>query len=128
VNLNFSKEVFKCVNLNIDDENEKSNISFIDAYKNRSLFMESICLIDVAKSWIYNHKRKGWNLWSLGQEGVIVRIFPRFLTIPTCDSNKWIDFCTSKLLLYKPFHDLQTNIGNNDESIIATWDNFNYIL
>ena len=53
-------------------------------------------------------------------------MFPRFYSILARDLEKWIDFCFSEVLLYEPFHDIHTNIGNNDESIVETWDNFRY--
>ena len=88
--------------------------------------MEALCLIDVAKSWIYNKKKRGADKWSPRKKSAIVRVFPRFYSIPARDSKKWIDFCYSKLFLYKPFHDIHIDIGNNDDSIVATWDNFRY--
>ncbi|XP_059070522.1 uncharacterized protein LOC131040138 [Cryptomeria japonica] len=124
INLNVSREVFKCVDLNTDDDNEEHTISFIDAYRNMPQFLEVVCLIDAAKSWIY--KRRGENKWSPRKAATIVRVFPRFQSIPACHSEKWIDFCSSELLLYKPFHEIHTDIGHNDESIVATWDNFRY--
>ena len=88
--------------------------------------MEALCLIDVSKSWIYNKKKRGDDKWSPRKKSAIVRVFPRFYSIPVRDSKKWIDFCYSELLLYKPFCDIHIDIGNNDDSIVATWDNFIY--
>lgn len=124
VNLNVSREVFKCVDLNTDDDNKEHTISFIDAYRNRPQFLEVLSLIDTVKSWIYNQKRRGENKWSPRKFDAIVRVFLRFQSIPARHSEKWIDFCSSELLLYKPFREIRTDIGHNDESIVTTWDNF----
>ncbi|XP_059065211.1 uncharacterized protein LOC131857122 [Cryptomeria japonica] len=126
VNLNVSREVFKRVDLNTDDDNEEHTISFIDAYRNMPQILEVVCLIDAAKSWIYNRKRRGENKWSPRKVAAIVRVFPRFQSISAHHSEKWIDFFSSELLLYKPFREIHTDIGHNDESIVAKWDNFRY--
>ena len=82
VNLNVSKEVFKHVDLNIDEESEEHTISFIDAYRNRPHFMEDLCLIDVAKSLIYNKRKRGRDKWSPRKKLAIMRVFPIFYSIP----------------------------------------------
>ena len=58
VNLNISCEVFKPVTINIENNEEDHTKSFIQGYKTRPLCMEGIALIDVARSWIYNSKKR----------------------------------------------------------------------
>ena len=69
--------------------------------------MEAITLIDVARSWIYNPKRRRENKWEPRDKTSIVRLFPRFLSTPSHELDKWVDFFLSKLLLYKPFYDIE---------------------
>ena len=68
--------------------------------------MEGVTLIDAARSWIYNPKRKRDKKWEPREKAAIVRVFPRFVSIPSSESGKWIEFFLSELLLYKPFHDI----------------------
>ena len=56
----------------------------------------------------------------------IVRVFPRFTNIPSRNSQKWIDFCWSELLLYKPFCNIQRDIGIDDTTIVSNWESLNY--
>ena len=88
--------------------------------------MEDLCLIDVAKSWIYNKRKRGRDKWSPRKKSAIMRVFPIFYSIPAWDLEKWIDFCFLEVLLYKHFCDIHIDIGNNDKSIVETWDNFRY--
>ncbi|XP_059073384.1 uncharacterized protein LOC131874156 [Cryptomeria japonica] len=71
VNLNVSREVFKPVTINDEENNEEQTKSFIDGYKTRPLCME-------------------------------------------------------ELLLYKPFRDIERDIGHDDDSMIANWESFTY--
>ena len=132
VNLNVSHEVFKPITINNENENDEENTeeqtkSFIDGYKKRPLCMEAVTLIDVARSWIYNPKRRRENKWEPRDKAAIVRVFPIFVSMPSHESPKWIDFCLSELLLYKPFRDIERDIGHNDDTIIQNWETFNYI-
>ena len=79
--------------------------------------MEAITLIDATRSWIYNPKRRE-NKWEPRDKATIVRVFPRFVSMPSHESTKWFDFCLSKLLLHKPFCDIKRNIGHDDDTII----------
>ncbi|XP_059076823.1 uncharacterized protein LOC131057818 [Cryptomeria japonica] len=126
VNLNVSREVFKPVTINDEENNEEQTKSLIDGYKTRPLCMEGVTLIDAARSWIYNPKRKRDNKWEPRERATIVRVFPRFVSLPPRESIKWIDFCLSELLLYKPFRDIERDIGHDDDSIIANWKSFTY--
>ena len=64
VNLNVSREVFKPVTINTDHNKEEHTKSFIEGYKRRPLCMEGLTLIDAARSWIYNPKKRGDNKWA----------------------------------------------------------------
>ena len=88
--------------------------------------MEGITLIDAARSWIYNPKKRGDNKWEPREIVAIVTFFPRFISIPPWDSNKWVEFCSSELLLYKPFHDIERDIGDSDATIVASWESLHY--
>lgn len=126
VNLNVSREVFKPVVINDDGNEEELTKSFVDGYKTRPLCMEGISLIDAARSWMYNPKRRGDNKWGPRKKAAIVRVFPRYYNIPPRDSDKWVDFCLSELILYKPFRNVERDIGHDDDTIVANWDSFNY--
>lgn len=126
MNLNVSTEVFRCVVEDVDNSDEEHTVSFIDAYRKRSFSMEAISLIDAAKSWIYNPKIKSDNKWNLRKRASIIKVFSRFVSIPTRGSEKWINFCFLELLLYKPFRNIKRDIGNNDDTIQTNWNNFNY--
>ena len=80
--------------------------------------MESISLIDASKYWIYNKNIKKDNKWRCRQKISIVRVYPRFVSIPACVSDKFIDFCFSELL-YKPLCDIAVDIGDNSITIVS---------
>ena len=127
VNLNVSREVFKPVVINNDRNGEELTKYFVDGYKTRPLCMEGISLIDAARSWLYNPKRRGDNKWGPRNKVAIVRVFPRYFSIPPRDFDKWVDFCLFELLLYKPFHNVERDIGHDhDDTIVANWDSLNY--
>lgn len=88
--------------------------------------MEHVSLIDVARSWIYNPKQKRDNKWEPRKSASIIRVIPRFVSIPPHDSDKWIDFYFSELLFYRPFRDIKRDIGHDHGSIISKWDSFKY--
>lgn len=126
VNLNVSHEVFKSITLNNEENDDDKSKWFIDGYKQSPLCMEGITLIDATKSWIYNSKRKRENKWEPREKISIVRVFPRFTSIPPRASQKWSKFYFIELLLYKPFHDIERDIGVDTDSIIEKWDSFSY--
>lgn len=88
--------------------------------------MEGITLIEAARSWIYNPKKRGDNKWGPREIVAIVRVFLRFTSIPPRDSNKWVNFCSSELLLYKPFPDIKRDIGDSDDAIIENCESLHY--
>ena len=71
--LNVGMKVFKQVQVgtyNADNDN-----SLIDAYTKRPVHMEHLPLIDVAKSWSYDKRRRG-EKWLPRRDAAIVRVFP----------------------------------------------------
>ena len=56
----------------------------------------------------------------------IVRVFPRFSSAPDRENDKFVEFCWSELVLYKPFHDFHQDIGMTSDDIVQNWDNFHY--
>lgn len=105
---------------------ERESKSLIDGYIQRSLTMETLSLIDVARSWTYNPRRKNEIKWNARKNAAIVRAWPRFNTVPEKHSKKIVDFCWSELLLYKPFRNIERDIGVDDSIIIVNWEVLNY--
>ena len=68
---------------------------------------------------MYNPKRRGDNKWGPRKKATIVRIFSRYFTIPLRDSDKWVDFFSSELILYKKFRNVERDIGHDDDTIVA---------
>ena len=75
--------MFKPVIKNEENDDEAHLKIFIEGYMDRSYAMESVTLIDVARSWTYNSKRKQDNKWQARTMVAIVRVFPRFTNIPS---------------------------------------------
>ncbi|XP_059065637.1 uncharacterized protein LOC131065369 [Cryptomeria japonica] len=73
VNLNVSHEVFKPVTITDEESNKEQANSFIAGYRTRPFCMEGVSLIDAARSWIYNPKRRRDNKWEPRQRAAIVR-------------------------------------------------------
>ena len=102
INLNVSRKIFKPVNKNNEDGSQGKAKSFIDSYRSRPSSMETISLIDASKCWIYNKNRKKDNKWQRRQKFAIVRVYPRFVSIPPCVSDNFVNYFFLELLLYKP--------------------------
>lgn len=109
VDLKFSCHIFKCVAILTKEKNEDQIISLIDGYKTRPPYMEGVSLLDAIKSWMHNPKRTRVNKWEPRKSASIIRVIPRFVFIPPCNSDKWIYFYSLELLLYKLFHDIEDN-------------------
>jgi len=88
--------------------------------------METLSLIDVARSWTYNPRRKSEIKWNARKNAAIVRAWLRFNIITKKHSNFFFDFCWSNLLLYKPFRNIERDIGVDDSTIIVNWEVLNY--
>ena len=54
----------------------------------------------------------------------IVCVWPRFYSIPPKKYENFEVFCFSKLVLYKPFQNMSTDIGISSEIIIENWKSF----
>jgi hypothetical protein len=78
-------------------------------------------LIDLTKHWTYNQARKN-EKWKKRHIPTIVHVWPLFTTIPNKDSNTFVEFCWSELLLYKPFRSFSEDIGLSKEDILANWE------
>eukprot|EP01018_Ginkgo_biloba_P038592 Gb_30228 [translate_table: standard] len=107
-----------------EDALESGN-TLIDVYINRPSMLDDLPLIEVARSWTHNPRRKG-DPWRPRERAAIVRVWSRFHTIPSEDSESFQEFCWSELLLYKPFRSFQTDIGLLKEQIIQNWHNMRY--
>lgn len=75
---------------------------------------------------MYNPRQRRDNKWEPRERATIVRVFPRFASIPSCGSDKFLEFCFSELLLYNPFRDIERDISDNNDTIISNWESLNY--
>ena len=57
----------------------------------------------------------------------IVRFYPRFVSILEHVSDKFADFFFSKLLLYKPFHDIVVDISDDSITIVSNGESLEYV-
>ena len=89
--------------------------------------MESISLIDASEYWIYNKNIKKDKKWRHRKKIAIVRVYPRFILIATCVSNKFVDFFSLELFLYKPFCDIAVDIGDDSIKIFSNWESLEYV-
>ena len=88
--------------------------------------MEQLTLIDVAKYWSYDKRRRGGK-WLQRMNASIVHVFPRFNSIPDKKDEKFVELCWSKLVLYKKFHDFRKYIGHTSDEIVQNGKNLQYI-
>ena len=99
--------------------------SFIDVYKKRPSFLGGICMIETTRSWSYDVRRKK-HPWKPRKAHAIIRVWPRFHSVPKEDSEHFESFCWSELLLYKPFQNIEEEIGLDSNTIIENWRNLRY--
>ena len=121
--VNVGRKVFKQVK--VDANHDHNENSLIEAYTKRPIEMESLPLIEVARSWSYDKRRHG-DKWLPRINTAIVRVFPRFSSAPARENDKFVEFCWSELVLYKPFRDFHQDIGMTSDDIVQNWDNFHY--
>lgn len=69
-------------------------------------------------SYIHQHKKEKW---LRRKQKAIVNVHLRFKEPPNEDNKNFEIFCRSKLLIYKPFHNILINIGVTKEKIISNW-------
>ena len=77
--------------------------------------------------WIYNKNRNKDNKWEHRKKVAIVRVYPKFISIPPHVSDEFVDFYFSELFLYKPFHDIQVYIGDDNITIVSNWESLDYV-
>ena len=77
------------------------------------------------RSRSYEKCRKG-DKWLPLKETTIVRVFPRYSSILACENEKYVEFCWTEMVLYKPFREFQIDISQTSEDIIQNWENFQY--
>ena len=87
----------------------------------RTLALEHLTLLEVARSWSFSPNRKK-NPWKQNLHHQIVRVYPQFISIPLFDSSSFEPFCWSELLLYKPFRSIRQDIGTTSSKIIYHWN------
>ena len=80
-------KVFKQVQ--VETYNADNDNSLIYAYTKRPENMEQLTLIDVAKYWSYDKRRQGGK-WLPRSNASIVRVFPRFNSIPYRKDEKFV--------------------------------------
>jgi len=115
VSLNVGRKVFRKISR--DGLHCSSENTFVQNYQKRPSFLDHLSLIETARSWTYESSRKK-DPWRPRDAHAIVRVWPRFYSIPGEDSEEFETFCWSELLLYKPFHDISTEIGLSTEIIV----------
>ena len=122
--LNVGMKVFKQVQ--VETYNDENDNSLINAYTKRLKNMEQLTLIDVEKYWSYDKCRWGGK-WLPRSNASIVRVFPRFNSIPDRKDEKFFELCWSELVLYKKLRDFRRDIGHTSNEILWNWKNLQYI-
>ena len=62
--------------------------------------------------------------WKQCAGNAIVRVSPCYIAIPTKEDKNYVSFCWTKLLLYKPFHNISTDIRASTEQIEHNWETY----
>lgn len=96
---------------------------FIDTYIQCPSTLESTSLIELARSWSYDPRRKT-NKWKQRPTKAIVRVIPGYSSIPSTTEPCYADFCRVELMLYKPFRHIVQDIGDSATKFIANWQTF----
>lgn len=117
--LNVGRQIFCRVSL--DSVDCLFGCSFIDAYLQHPLTLDLFCLLDLAQQWSYNQGRKT-KKWKKRIVPAIVHVWLRFTSILAKDSNAFLEFCWSELLLYKPFCSFTKNIDVTKHDILSNWE------
>ncbi|XP_057840719.2 uncharacterized protein LOC131050534 [Cryptomeria japonica] len=87
--------------------------------------IERMSLIEVTQKWSFNASRKH-DQWKERATPVIVRVSPRFTTIPAEEEKIYQAFCWSELLLYHPFRNIAMDFGSTDDEIQGQWQRFSH--
>ena len=121
--LNVRRKIFQ--RLSTDPHKFSSHNGFVDVYRNHPDFLEHLSMIETTRSWTFSAHRKR-EQWKPTDMHAIVRVWPRFYSIPKEDLDEFETFCFTELLLYKPFRNISSDIGLLMETIIENWRNFRY--
>ncbi|XP_057822399.1 uncharacterized protein LOC131034819 [Cryptomeria japonica] len=121
VSLNVNQKNFQCVSISPTGTTTYPN--YIATYMERPIHLERMCLIDVTKKWSFNASRKR-DQWKERTNPVIVRVSPRFTSIPSKEDKYFQAFCWSELILYHPFRNIEMDFGSSDDEIKAQWERF----
>ena len=81
----------------------------IDTYIQRPSTLESTSLIELARSWSYDPRRKT-NKWKKRHTKAIFHVVPRYSSIPSTIEPCYTNFCRVELMLYKPFRHIVQDI------------------
>jgi len=117
--LNVNCSIFRCVSPHSDEP--RSIPPFIIAYMEISSSLDSLSLVEAARSWSFSSHRKNAQ-WKKVNSFVVVHFFPRYASIPSTFDPTYINLCWSELLLYCPFRALPDDIGSTDGAIVAHWE------
>ncbi|XP_059066108.1 uncharacterized protein LOC131857481 [Cryptomeria japonica] len=121
VSLNVNQKNFQRVSISPTRTTTYPN--YMATYMERPIHLERMCLIDVTKKWSFNASQKR-NQWKERTNPVIVRVSPRFTSIPSKEDKYFQAFCWSELLLYHPFRNIEMDFGSSDDEIKAQWERF----
>ncbi|XP_059070854.1 uncharacterized protein LOC131028544 [Cryptomeria japonica] len=119
--LNVNKKKFQRVPITSTDTTTYPN--YITSYMARPIQLERMSLIEVTQKWSFNASRKH-DQWKERATPVIVRVSPRFTTIPAEEEKSYQAFCWSELLLYHPFRNIAMDFGSTDDEIQGQWQRF----
>ncbi|XP_059064840.1 uncharacterized protein LOC131856900 [Cryptomeria japonica] len=121
--LNVNQKNFQRVPITSTERTTYPN--YIASYMARPIHSERMSLIEVTQKWYFNASRKH-DQWKERATLVIVRVSPRFTTIPTKEEKCFQAFCWTELLLYHPFRNIQMDFGSTDDEIQALWERFSH--
>lgn len=100
-----------------------SQNTFVQHYQKTPSFLEHLSLRETTRSWTFYSNRRQ-DPWKPRDVNDIVQVLPWFYSIASQAPEEFETFCWIKLLLYKPFRDIPTEIGLLAEIIIKNWMNF----
>ncbi|XP_057857720.1 uncharacterized protein LOC131066866 [Cryptomeria japonica] len=121
--LNVNQEKFQRVPITSTERTTYPN--YIASYMARPIHLERMSLIEVTQKWFFNASRK-CDQWKERATPIIVRVSPRFRTIPTKEEKCFQEFCWTELLLYHPFRNIQMDFDSTDDENQALWERFSH--
>ena len=116
ISLNVSQKII----MRLPQTNTTSTTSphIIDTYIQCPSTLESTSLIEVARSWSYDPHCKT-NKWKQRPTKAIIRVIPRYSSIPSTTKPCYVDFCRVEIMLYKPFRHIVQDIGDSAAEFIT---------